>query len=432
MANENKALSAVGALADVATDEDKLFRDGYVKGVSKFIKECATPMTIAVQGNGGTGKTSLFNLMEAELRAVAESEEDDPDERKYCEEIIDVATIDVGQESAANPGVGPFDILLLRVLAKTTGYDLSEAENVSGIASVVSQILSMVTNDDDEKAEDDSVLGSILAALFGSEDESKSESKDKLISSEDIDAFRSSLVESLQESAEENGKPENSRFVVFVDGLDRISPEATVDLLRGIKTYLECPRCVYVIAVDEKMVFDGIKKKLGDKVEEERKKLFYDTLVQVPLRIPASAYNLDTYVEDLLQGEKGLTGEFVEVIGTLLTEPTPRIIKRCINTTHLYWSIFGGSNNTGDGSLAMLFAAVILKDASNQGFDAVASCAKGDEAQFAENLKAKLESSDFNNGIKWAAVPTLWNDKESADVDAAKRSAFLSWVRRLK
>ena len=65
MTNENEAQQAAPALADVATSEDKLFHDGYVKGISKFIKECATPMTIAIQGDWGTGKTSLINLIDA-------------------------------------------------------------------------------------------------------------------------------------------------------------------------------------------------------------------------------------------------------------------------------------------------------------------------------------------------------------------------------
>ena len=74
---ENEAAATADPLADAATDEDNLYEDGYVKGTADYIKECATPMTIAVQGNWGVGKTSLFNLITKEFQVKAESKEDD-------------------------------------------------------------------------------------------------------------------------------------------------------------------------------------------------------------------------------------------------------------------------------------------------------------------------------------------------------------------
>ena len=89
MADENGALSASRGLADVATDKDKLFRDGYIKGIAEFIKGCATPMTIAIQGDWGAGKTSLINLIDMELRARPESPQDyDPDVWRYCSDTL--------------------------------------------------------------------------------------------------------------------------------------------------------------------------------------------------------------------------------------------------------------------------------------------------------------------------------------------------------
>ena len=39
----------------------------YIQGLSTFIQECEMPMTIAVQGDWGSGKTSIMNLVSAEL-----------------------------------------------------------------------------------------------------------------------------------------------------------------------------------------------------------------------------------------------------------------------------------------------------------------------------------------------------------------------------
>ena len=110
--------------------------------------------------------------------------------------------------------------------------------------------------------------------------------------------------------------------------------------------------------------------------------------------------------------------------------PTPRRIKRSINTMYLYGNVVDGQEGAGVESLAMLFAAIILKAESAQGFNAVASCTAGDKEHFTENLEAVLKSLGQNDGINWTALPTLWSDGESGNT--AKRDAFISWVQKLK
>ena len=39
----------------------------YIDALSKFIEECDTPMTIAVQGDWGSGKTSIMNMVKNDL-----------------------------------------------------------------------------------------------------------------------------------------------------------------------------------------------------------------------------------------------------------------------------------------------------------------------------------------------------------------------------
>lgn len=432
MGYENDASQAIQALADVATDEDTLFHDGFVKGVSEFIKECPTPMTIAIQGDWGAGKTSLINLIDTGLQAKAQSEDgDNPDAKKYCEDIIGVVTVDAWKQSIVNPRIGLPEILLGEMAWTLAGSNLSEAKNISSFATAATHILNAISGKGSE-SEDDFSFESIIDWLFDLEDDSKSQSEEKFVSNADIAAFRTSCIEALEQSAQKNGKTKDSRFVIFVDGLDYINPETAIDLMEQVKTYIECPRCVFVLAIDERTVFDGAKKKLGDKADESQKKMLFDKYVQVPLRIPAGAYNLDKYIAGLLKDGKELSGELVEVADILLSKPTPRRIKRCINTMYLYRSVSGGQESTEDGSLAMLFAAAILKTESAQGFDAVAGCTEGDKAHFAESLEAALEPLGQSDGINWAMLPTLWSGKEGADVDAAKRDAFISWVQKLQ
>ena len=49
-------------------EETDLFGiDRYSKGLIKFIRQSDTPITIAIQGEWGSGKTSLMNTLQNEL-----------------------------------------------------------------------------------------------------------------------------------------------------------------------------------------------------------------------------------------------------------------------------------------------------------------------------------------------------------------------------
>ena len=39
----------------------------YIDGLSSFIRKCDTPMTVAIQGDWGSGKTSFMNMIKEEI-----------------------------------------------------------------------------------------------------------------------------------------------------------------------------------------------------------------------------------------------------------------------------------------------------------------------------------------------------------------------------
>ncbi len=472
MANQIDASPKIRTLADVATNKDTLFRDGFVKGIAEFIKECATPMTIAIQGDWGSGKTSLINLLDAELRAERNSGEDASVESEtnesapaegelaadtfmegelvanaftkgepikaepaktsssrmsqYCEDIITVASVDAWQQSVANPRASLLENLFVEMLLKISGITREEAENFAGLVSTVSQIVGS-NYSNGKRSDDDSLLGTIFDSIFGSEAASKSESKEDFISSKDIENFQNEFSKALLQAAQKNGKTADSRFVVFVDGLDHVDPEAAIGLMEQVKTYLDCPRCIFIYAIDEQTVRDGVRKKHGDKVDESRKKMFFEKIVQVPLRIPSSVCNLEKYIGGLLKDDKELAGEFARVISTLLKNPSPLNIKRFINTTYLYRNVFGVPEGADGGSLAMLLAATILEIEDAQGLKTVANCAHDGAARFEENLKEAQGSFDHKGQVNWDKLPALWCDGRDAN-----RDAFIAWLEKLQ
>lgn len=49
--------------------KDRLSRETQVGGFADFVLSCETPMTISIQGNWGTGKTSFVNLVMEQIEA---------------------------------------------------------------------------------------------------------------------------------------------------------------------------------------------------------------------------------------------------------------------------------------------------------------------------------------------------------------------------
>ncbi len=76
----------------------------------------------------------------------------------------------------------------------------------------------------------------------------------------------------------------NARVVVFVDDLDRLQPQKAVEVLETMKIFLDCERCVFVLAVDYDVVARGVKAKYGDTLSDEKGKSFFDKIIQLPFK----------------------------------------------------------------------------------------------------------------------------------------------------
>ena len=55
------------SLADIPAAEDLFGIGRYISGLCSFIAKCPTPMTIAIQGDRGSGKTSIMEMVEQEI-----------------------------------------------------------------------------------------------------------------------------------------------------------------------------------------------------------------------------------------------------------------------------------------------------------------------------------------------------------------------------
>jgi uncharacterized protein YfeS len=123
------------------------------------------------------------------------------------------------------------------------------------------------------------------------------------------------------------------RVIFFVDDLDRLQPVRAVELLEILNLFLECEKCVFVLAIDYEVVSKGIKKKYDNMLNESKGRKFFEKIIQVPFKMPTAHYNIPKYVESVLK-ELGVNGEgyndYINVIQTSIG-CNPRTMKRTFN-----------------------------------------------------------------------------------------------------
>ena len=113
----------------------------------------------------------------------------------------------------------------------------------------------------------------------------------------------SELIDDCANPTDKKGKPNKrhiSRVILFIDDLDRLRPETAFELLKAMKNFLDCKHCVFVLAVDRDVVYQGIESKYGNSITPFKKRQFFDKIIQLPFNLPTEQYNVPHYVETLL------------------------------------------------------------------------------------------------------------------------------------
>jgi formylglycine-generating enzyme required for sulfatase activity len=123
---------------------------------------------------------------------------------------------------------------------------------------------------------------------------------------------------------------EDGRLVVFIDDLDRCTPDKIPDLLEAIKLFTTTPKCVYVLGLDHDIVRQGIFKKyrFEDKREAEE---YLEKIVQVPFHLPPlDEGKIEIFIREDYPEIHKRCPTAAEVFSKGL-EPNPRKVKRALN-----------------------------------------------------------------------------------------------------
>ena len=245
--------------------------------------EKLSPATVGVYGDWGSGKSTLMKMVKKSLDAdkntltvefngwLFEGYEDA--KTALCGTILDEMRT---HETLFAKGKEKIKALLKKVdggmlLSKGVKYGLDflltggigtvTELTLTGIISAVKQKAGDVSEDEVKKVID----------AFKTEETKRAEIKN----------FRKTFKEVF-----ENCKGE--RLVVFIDELDRCTPDTVLEIFEAIRLFLYVPGTTFIIGADERLVSYAVKTKYKDIPghDIDISKEYLEKLVQYPVKIP--------------------------------------------------------------------------------------------------------------------------------------------------
>ncbi|MGI0040637.1 MAG: P-loop NTPase fold protein [Nitrosopumilaceae archaeon] len=156
----------------------------------------------------------------------------------------------------------------------------------------------------------------------------------------------------------------DSRVVIFIDDLDRCSPDKALEILESIKLFLGMEGFIFVVGLSHKTVTELITKAYaatGVKGEDYIKKI-----IQIPIKIPAwSQESILDLVENKIK--TNLHEEYTNFLSqnsdmiARVVDYNPRQLKRFVNNVIIAFETFANRDNSTEIKFNDIFLVKILK-----------------------------------------------------------------------
>lgn len=300
--------------SDIETQSDYLNYLEVAEVVSEVLLDPAMrPVSVGIFGTWGTGKSSLLNLIEADLKRRVNDDvivirfdawlyQGFDDARAA---LMDVIARALYEEAKQNEGLlGLADRLLARVkTVRALGLAIEVAAAAHGIPvfGAAARAVGAVNNYIAGTPDDD---GAKAMAEGAKEIRGLVAPKQKKSPPEEIEAFRAEFGELLTKLAK--------TMVVFVDNLDRCLPTQTIHTLEALRLFLFMNSSAFVVAADEDMVRHSVSQHFRD-ADTRHVKDYLDKLIQVPVRVPRlGVAEIRTYLFMLFANASDVNKEALE------------------------------------------------------------------------------------------------------------------------
>lgn len=261
------------------TNEDKLEHEALARSVAEIALVAETPTNIALFGPWGSGKSSVYSMVESHLQTLKTktavvrydawkygghalkrnflesiSEQllkSDREGRENLHESTESIDLRLGSWLKSN-----WCSLIIGVIIAVAVAGIS-----LGLLTWVSVVVTHVPAADAIKSSlqpAGTVLGlALVALLIGPKALEGAVQKRTSSAPSSDDQFSLRFTKTVDTILE---KYEATRLIVFIDELDRCSPGDVVSTLVDLKTFLDQPKCVFIVAADREVVESSLKE----------------------------------------------------------------------------------------------------------------------------------------------------------------------------
>ena len=313
------------------TQVDLFGIQAYQNALIKYIRLTDTPITIALQGEWGSGKTSLMNLLRYHLCDV--------DSAPYFP-----IWINTWQYSLMKTPQQAIMSILEGIINQIGELNPNEQKWEESKRKIGGLFKKMATVGTKVAAGAVGIDGGLVDELFDG---------GQSASTSDITQLKAEIAKLIDDALSKDSS--KSGFTFYIDDLDRIDPPAAVEILELLKNIFDLKKCIFILAIDYDVVIKGLKPKFGEltAANEREFRSFFDKIIQLPFSMPVASYNVDSFLVDALDKiefftEKELAdmslAETLSTITRLSVGTNPRSLKRLTNTLALISIIYDEQN----------------------------------------------------------------------------------------
>ncbi|MBD7918621.1 hypothetical protein H9657_10085 [Cellulomonas sp. Sa3CUA2] len=270
-----------------ATRDLLAFRAVAETAADSIFDEHLDPVAIGLSGAWGSGKTSVLELIKAEIierSATADGK------------VLVIPT----QPWRYDPAVGPKESLIAEVLgALGREFKTEDPVGKAGLEAFKKLVRKVNWSKAVKMAARTALTMQLpdIDDMFGL----VSDDPESLDAEKGMAAFRDEFEALLADPALQH----LSRVVVLVDDLDRCLPDTVVETLEAIRLFLSAKGMSFIIAADEDRVAEAIQQKFktpdAKGEDEDPSKLYLHKIVQTTIPLPAlSRFDTEAYLFLLL------------------------------------------------------------------------------------------------------------------------------------